>query len=106
MKHLFQVYAPNEMTAAKANKKIKADFAGAKKHWETYIACWVFTHNAVDGLPPHVIKLLLDIQRENPSFVIEVWSLNEFRDVFRLLAVEDKESWFGLAPTSMKQGCA
>src|SRR3972149_10324783 len=32
-RRLFQVYAPNEIAAAEAKKKITADFAGARKHW-------------------------------------------------------------------------
>lgn len=33
---LFQSYAPNELSAAEAIKKINEDFGGAKEHWEKY----------------------------------------------------------------------
>lgn len=52
---LFQIYAPNEMSAAEATKKIDEDFEGAKEHWEKYFDEWNFVHNAPDGRlgPPH-----------------------------------------------------
>jgi hypothetical protein len=51
-RRLFQVYAPNEMEAAKAKTKITADFEGAKEHWGKHFDKWTFVHNATDGLPP------------------------------------------------------
>ena len=53
---LFQSYAPNELSAAEAIKKINEDFEGAKAHWEKYFGEWTFVHNAPDGrLGPHII---------------------------------------------------
>ena len=94
----FQVYAPNEMTAEAAKRKITEDFSGAKEHWIDSFDRWTFVHNAVDGLPPHVHKLMLDFEAENPGIQLEPWGMEELRLVFRMLSVEDKESWFGLAP--------
>jgi hypothetical protein len=96
---LFQVYAPNEMDSAKATKKIKEDFEGAKPHWGNYFNKWVFVHNAVDGLPPHVQQLLFDFEVANPRIQIRPWGLEELRLRFRKLSSDDKASWFGLAPT-------
>jgi hypothetical protein len=96
---LFQVYAPNEMAAAKAKAKITEDFGGAKEHWDTYFVKWVFVHNATEGLPPHVQQLLLDFEASNPGICIEPWSLEELRLTFRKLSLDDKTSWFGLAPS-------
>jgi len=59
----------------------------------------VFIHNATDGLPPHVHKLLLDFEAANPGIQLQPWSLEELRPIFRTLTVEDKASWFGLAIT-------
>ena len=56
---LFQVYAPNEMSAASAVAKIQEDFAGAKVYWEQYLGKWVFVHNADNGLSPNAQKALL-----------------------------------------------
>lgn len=98
-RRLFQVYAPKEMDAAKAITKIKADFEGAKLHWGKHFDKWTFVHNAADGLPPHVQQLLLDFEAANVGIILEPWSLEELRLIFRLLSPEDLASWFGHAPT-------
>jgi len=97
---LFQVYAPNEMEAVKAIAKISEDFDGAKAYWGELFNKWVFAHNAVDGLPPHVQKLLLDFEQANPGITLEPWCLEEFRLVFHLLTGDDLLIWFGEAPTA------
>jgi len=96
---LFQVYAPNEMEAPKAIAKITEDFEGAKEHWGKHFDKWTFVHNATDGLPPHVLKLLLDFEAANPGIKLDPWCMAEMLPIFRALAIEDKQSWFGLAPT-------
>lgn len=99
-RRLFQVYAPNEMSEAKAIQKIQEDFEGAKKHWGEHFDKWVFAHNAVDGIPPHVQTVLLDFEKANPGIMLEPWGLDEFRLVFRKLSLDDLQSWFGLAAPS------
>ena len=94
-RRLFQVYAPNDMTAAQANRKIAEDFAGALKHWGEHFDKWTFVHNAHAGLPPHVQELLLETERANPGVKIEPWSLTELRTILRTLDRADLESWFG-----------
>jgi hypothetical protein len=94
----FQVYAPNEMTATEAKKKIAEDFAGALEHWGKHFDKWAFVHNAYDGLPPHVQELLLETERQNPGVKIEPWSLEELRVVFRRLELADLQSWFNYTP--------
>lgn len=98
-RRLFQVYAPNEMDATKARIKITEDFGGAKVHWGTHFDKWVFVHNATDGLPPHVQKVLLDFEAANPGIQLQPWGLEELRLIFRKLSAEDKASWFGPALT-------
>ena len=97
-RRLFQVYGPNEMTAAKATAKITEDFCDAKKHWRNLFDKWSFVHNATDGLPPHVHALLLNFEAENPGIKLDPWGIEELRQVFRRLSDEDKASWFGLVP--------
>ena len=87
------------MTEAKAIKKITEDFEGAKKYWETHFIKWTFVHNADDGLPSHVHKVLLDFQQANQDMSIETWGLEELRTVFRQISLEDKQIWLGLVPT-------
>ncbi|HEX3529011.1 MAG TPA: ABC-three component system protein [Thermoanaerobaculia bacterium] len=98
---LFQVYAPNEMTEAAAIKKIREDFEGAKVHWRVYFDKWVFAHNAVDGLPPHVQAEILEFERKNEGLTLMPWGLEELREVLRRVPRVDLESWFGFAPTAM-----
>ncbi len=97
---LFQVYAPNEMTETKASTKIREDFEGAKVHWGKHFDKWVFVHNAVGGLPPHVQQVLLDFEKENPGMILEPWGLEELRDIFYRLTPESMRSWFGDALTA------
>jgi hypothetical protein len=99
-RRLFQVYAPNEMSEAKAIKKIQEDFEGAKEYWAEHFDEWVFAHNAVDGLPPHVQTALLDFEKANPGITLRPWGLEEFRIIFRKLSLDDLQSWFGLAALS------
>ena len=98
-RRLFQVYAPNEMSEAKAIKKIQEDFEGAKEHWGKHFDKWTFAHNAVDGMPPHVQTVLLYFEKANPGITLEPWGLEEFRLVLRKLSLVDLESWLGAAPS-------
>lgn len=95
---LFQVYAPLELTAVEAKKKIREDFDGARVHWRTYFDRWIFVHNAHDGLPPHVHDLILALKQTH-GVDLESWSLEELLLEFRRLSDDDKASWFGPAPT-------
>jgi len=97
-RRLFQVYAPNEMNAAKAVTKINEDFEGAKKHWGKYFDKWAFVHNAIDGLPPHVQELLLKFEDVNAGIILEPWGFEELRQIFHGLSLDDRISWFGHAP--------
>ena len=99
-RRLFQVYAPNSMMATEAIKKINEDFEGAKKHWIEYFDKWSFVHNARDGMPPHVQKLILDLEKDNPSVKLDLWGYEELLEIFCSLERQDIESWFGHAPNS------
>ena len=99
-KQLFQVYAPNEMKETVAIKKITEDFEGAKPYWDTLFTKWSFVHNANNGLPPHVQKVLLGFEQTNATISIETWGLEELLTIFRKLSLDDKQSWLGFAPTA------
>lgn len=93
---LFQIYAPNEMKASEAIKKINEDFEGAKEHWGIYFDEWTFVHNAFDGrLGPHIIELLASLRQSNPQIRIGTCGYEEMLKMFRRLRLEDLESWFG-----------
>jgi len=97
---LFQVYAPDKMKEGKAIEKIKEDFEGAKQYWGEHFDKWVFAHNAIDGLPPHVLKVLLDFEKANKGVTLTPWCFEEFLLVFRKLSLEDLQSWLGFAPSN------
>jgi hypothetical protein len=93
---LYQSYAPNELTAAEAIKKINEDFDGAKEHWEEYFDEWTFVHNAPYGrLGPHIIEVLAKLGQDNPKIKIGHCGYEETLTKFRQLSLEDLESWFG-----------
>ena len=93
---LFQSYAPNELSAADAIKKINEDFMGGKKHWEEYIDEWTFVHNAPDGrLGPHIIEALVKLRQQNPKIRVSHFGYEEMLAKFRQLSLQDLESWFG-----------
>lgn len=92
---LFQVYAPREVKADVMVRKIKEDFDGAVKHWESHLKKWVFIHNDMPGLPPQVNRVILELEHEYPNIEIEVWSHIELEKIFSRLAYEDKVTWLG-----------
>jgi hypothetical protein len=95
---LFQVYAPNEMSASVAISKINDDFEGAIEHWEEYFDEWVFVHNAYDArLSPQIITRLEELKQDNPKITISHWGYEELLIEFRKLDVTSLESWFGIA---------
>lgn len=81
---LFQVYAPNEMTAAEALSKIDEDFNGALPHWKAHFDKWIFVHNSASGLGPDVTKKILELDDANEPEVTH-WGQEELRQkVFEL----------------------
>ncbi|HDC4501874.1 hypothetical protein I4P06_21470 [Enterobacter asburiae] len=101
---LYQSYAPNEMSAADAIRKINEDFEGAKVHWEKYFDEWTFVHNAPDGrLGPHIIETLARLAQENPKIKIGHCGWDEMLTTFRQLNQLDLESWLGPSLTMEAQ---
>lgn len=97
---LYQSYAPNELSATDAIKKINEDFEGAKEHWEKYFDEWTFVHNAPDGrLGPHILEVLAKLRQDNPNIRIGHCGYEEMLAKFRQLSLQDLESWFGLSLT-------
>lgn len=73
---LFQVYAPEGITAATTVSKIEEDFEGAKEHWNGFRG-WVFVWSAVEvGLPPAVVEKLRTLRADdaNAAILIEDWN--------------------------------
>lgn len=96
---LFQVYAPNELEAAKAVTKIDQDFIGALTNWRDHFDTWVFVHNARDGLGPDVLRKLLDLAVAHAPIRLQHWGFEELRILVFELAEVDLAVLFGAAPT-------
>jgi hypothetical protein len=97
---LFQVYAPSEMSEAKAVRKIHDDFHGCLPHWREFFDEWVFVHNSADGVGPGVTGKLLKLREDNRPLRVGHWGLNEIRKRVSKLDQEDLASLFGPAPTN------
>ncbi len=96
---LFQVYAPNDMTAAEAITKIDQDYHGALPYWEQYFDYWTFVHNARRGLAPDVLRKLLDLNDHHPSVTVAGWGFEELRQNVFTLDLADLASLLGEAPS-------
>ncbi|MBK8948884.1 MAG: hypothetical protein IPM68_08525 [Flavobacteriales bacterium] len=99
---LFQVYGPEEMTAATAVQKIEEDFLGALPHWERYFNTWVFVHNA-EALSPPIQQKLMELRTAHSHIAIETWNWERMRLKFNGLSTDAKRSMFGYAPTEDAQ---
>lgn len=102
---LFAVYAPNEMTAAKAIKKVEEDFTGALPYWEQYFDTWAFVHNACDGLGPDIISKLMELETNHPHLRVVHWGPEVLQKEVRMLGYDDLARLLGHAPSnnSMRQ---
>lgn len=95
---LFQVYAPNDMSAKDALAKIDEDYKGALPHWKKHFDTWIFVHNSKQGLGPDVTQKLLDLDRVGPPAVTS-WGFEELRRVVFDLAPAELASLLGPAPS-------
>lgn len=99
-KTIFQCYAPNEMSAAKAVAKINEDFNGARVEWANQMRGWKFVHNSRNGLGPDIVATLLQLASEHDTLDIGQWGYEELRVVAFQLGDHDLASLLGPAPTS------
>jgi len=94
---LFQVYAPNEISAAAALAKIDEDYNGALPHWKEHFDTWIFMHNSKPGLGPEVTAKLLELDQAGPPAVLP-WGFEELRRVVFELGPDELASLFGPVP--------
>jgi hypothetical protein len=94
---LFQVYAPNEISATATLAKIDEDYNGALPYWEDHFDTWIFMHNSKDGLGPDVVARLLELDEAGPP-AVRSWGFEELRRVVFELAPEELASLFGPVP--------
>ncbi|MBZ0297435.1 MAG: hypothetical protein K8L99_33055 [Anaerolineae bacterium] len=93
---LFQVYAPNEMSAKEALKKINEDYEEAKPYWTPHFDQWVFVHNSRNGLGPEITRKLLELDKLRPPNVTH-WGYQELWNEASQLDDINMQSLFGPA---------
>ena len=95
----YQVYAPDELEATAAVKKMRVDFAGALEKWKDKIKVWVFVHNAKRGVPPHIIQQLRDFQEANKSIKFEQIGKQELKTILFEMSDDCIRRLLGAIPT-------
>jgi hypothetical protein len=96
---VFQCYGPKTMAVPTTLAKIESDFSGAILHWTAHFEEWVFVHNQRDGLPPQVVRRLLELTGANPYHPARSWGYPELRDEAMRLPAGELAALFGDAPT-------
>lgn len=95
---LFQVYAPNAMTAAEAVSKIDEDYQGALPYWKSHFDCWIFVHNSRIGLSPDITAKLISLNAKKPPEALQ-WGFEDLRTRVFELNQAAISSLLGHAPT-------
>lgn len=95
----FQVYAPDELDAKAAVKKMNDDFAGALEKWKDKIKVWVFVHNARVGVPPHILQKLTDFKKGNKSIIFNHMGRQELKSILFETDEGSIRSLLGAVPT-------
>ena len=97
-KTVYQCYAPEGLTVAKAVDKIKKDFEGARGHWQDKMQRWVFVWSSEKALPPHVVAVLQDLKSAHPTLQIDHMGRAGLWDIVKGLSLADRESLLGIVP--------
>lgn len=103
LQRVYQVYAPEKMNVTETNTKITNDRAGAIEHWKEKMSTWVFVHNQWRGIPPDVLKKLIDLDQKEGIGVLR-WCEPELREEFFKLPINVQVLLLGPAPTPQTVG--
>lgn len=99
---IFQLYAPNEINSQKLMNKFEEDHSLAVQHWQYIIKEWVFVQNSKDGVKGLEAPTLLSIEtyiQKNPNSVpINVWGIDEIKNIVFSLSENDLENLLGPVP--------
>jgi hypothetical protein len=95
---IYQCYAPEEMTGAKAAKKIGEDFEGARSRWRDKMQRWVFVWSSERALPPQVVAALAGLKSAHPALGIDHIGRAGLWDIVRGLSLADREALLGIVP--------
>lgn len=94
---VFACYAPKSTSArpAAAVAKVRQDHAGALEHWKSLMSEWKLVHNEDDGLPPHLVQLLEELQASEPEVAVGNWNIENVRPIVQGLRRADLTDLFG-----------
>jgi hypothetical protein len=95
---IFQCYAPEEMTGAKAAKKMIEDFDGARMHWQEKMRRWVFVWSSERALPPQVSAALTNLKAAHPSLDVDHIGRSGLWEIVKKLSLSDREALLGIVP--------
>ncbi len=95
---IYQCYAPEDMTAAKAARKIAEDFDGARSRWQDKMQRWVFVWSSERALPPQAVAALRDIEVGHPTIKILHMGRPGLWDVAKALPLAKREGLLGIVP--------
>lgn len=97
---LLQVYAPDNLNIREIEKKIRADFEGAKELWRSQMREWIFVLNNEDGygVDAEVHRLLATIQDENPAIQLILWSFPQLFELIERLPEHKVQELLGSYP--------
>ncbi len=97
-KTVYQCYAPEALTVAKAVDKIKKDFEGAREYWQEKMQRWVFVWSSEKALPPQVIAVLEDLKSTHQSLQITDIGRAGLWDIVKDLPLADRQGLLGIVP--------
>src|SRR5262249_31770505 len=63
-----------------------SDHDGAVQHWREHFTAWTLVHNSREGLPPELVKLLLDLGAFDTTVIVAPWGHVELVGRLRGLA--------------------
>lgn len=95
---VYQCYAPEELTAAKAADKAREDFDGARNHWKEKMRRWVFVWSSKGALPPQVAAVLAELKANHPALTIDHIGREGLWGIVKSLAIADREALLGFVP--------
>ena len=95
---VYQCYAPEELTGAKAADKAREDFDGARNQWKEKMRRWVFVWSSKGALPPQVAAVLADLKAKHPTLTIDHIGREGLWSIVKGLALTDREALLGFVP--------
>jgi hypothetical protein len=86
-------------TIANAAKKVQSDFKGALAEWPE-MKSWVFVTNFVEGIPPQITQVILELQAAHSGITITQMATEQFRKTIFGLEKVDVEDLLGAVSTA------